>query len=232
MKNEFLVQRHNAPVNDNSVLDGVLAIVADNIKSLMMIGPSPSHPKFEGYRASLVLEVGGYLKMEHPNRIELVTVSFQGVVIGFTVCGLPLDPTSTASECGIYYTCVSKSFRGKGVMRLMMKDIKSRYEHLHLSCAVALVPIYERYGFRCIEMREHQIVMFVGSPVEDTPVQMIEELASHPAVVAVRRSCEEKFSKHDLDRADRDLITRLKGDEEKAQRFLKMRLKTQKAQSV
>ncbi|WP_122445744.1 GNAT family N-acetyltransferase [Pseudomonas viridiflava] len=230
MEHDFIVGRHKAPVQDNAVVEGVLAIVADNVTSLLMIHPPANHPKIEGYRAGLIIEIGSYLKMEPPHRMELITVLSKGVVIGFTLCGLPIDPTSKASECGIYYTCVSKSFRGKGVMNLMMMDIKPRYDHLHLSCDVALVPLYERYGFRCNAMRKHQIVMFLGNPVEDTPVQKAEDVMSHPGVMAVRRSFEAKFSEYELDRADRSLAARLQAEEDKAKRFLKLRLKTQKPQ--
>lgn len=228
MENEFVVKRHNAPVQDNAILESVLAIAADNATSLLMLHPPATHPKFEGYRAGLVIEIGSYLRMEHPYRLELITVSSNGIVIGFTLCGLPLDLESKTSECGIYYTCVSKPFRRKGVMSLMMNEIKPRFDHLHLSCDVALVPLYERYGFRCDQMQQHQIVMFVGNPVENIPVQKPGQVMSSAGVMAVRRSFEAKFSAYELDRADRSLTTRLQAEEASAKRFLKLRLKTQK----
>ncbi|MEQ4192419.1 hypothetical protein ACDH60_25865 [Pseudomonas ficuserectae] len=60
--------------------------------------------------------------------------------------------------------------------------------------------------------------------------QKADDVMSHPGVMAVRRSFEAKFSGYDLDRADRSLAARLQAEEDKAKRFLKLRLKTQKPQ--
>lgn len=105
-------------------------------------------------------------------------------------------------------------------MSQMMKDISGRYPSVALSCDVAHVPRYERFGFRCESVRRGQIVMFLGSPVEDTPVLRVEDLMNHPAVVAERQEAQEKFSRYELDRADRALERKLKTAEDNAKRFL------------
>ncbi|WP_454826610.1 GNAT family N-acetyltransferase [Pseudomonas veronii] len=214
------IERHNAPVEEN-IRDGVLDLVSANVTSLNMTHPPVDHPKFEAYRVALVLEVMTYLAMKKPYRIELVTASSDGLIVGFTLCGLPLN--GSTSECGVYYTAVAKAHRGKGLMSLMMNDITARYPSVALSCDVELVPRYERYGFRCDSVRHHQVVMFIGSPVEETPVLSVPDLMNNPSVMAEREKAESKFSSYEIDRADRALAKRMQADEEKAKRFLKAR---------
>lgn len=214
------IERHTAPVEEK-LREDVLALVSQNVTSLAMTHPPADHPKYEAYRAALLLEVQTYMKMEAPHRIELVTVASEGVLAGFTLCGLPLN--GSLSECGIYYTAVAKALRGNGLMSLMMNDITERYPSLALSCDIALVPRYERFGFRCESVRHGQIVMFIGNPVEDTPVLSVQDLMNHPSVIAERQKAEAEFSSYELARADRAFAKRLKAAEENAKRFLKNR---------
>lgn len=212
------IERHTAPVEEK-VREAVLALVSQNVTALSMTHPPADHPRFEAYRAALLLEIHTYLEMEAPHRIELVTVSSDGVMAGFTLCGLPLNGSS--SECGIYYTAVAKALRRNGLMSLMMNDIIGRYPAVALSCDVALVPRYERFGFRCKSVRHGQIVMFLGIPVEDTPVLSVHDLMNHPSVMDQRRKAEAEFSLYELGRADRAFGKKIKAAEENAKRFLK-----------
>lgn len=215
------IDRLNCPVSEE-VIDQVLLLVSDNVTSLCLTHPPADHPRFEAYRAALMLEVRTYLEMAPPHRIELVTATSRESLLGFTLCGLPLSGSS--HECGIYYMAVAKAERGNGLMSLMMKDIISRYTSAALSCDVALVPRYERYGFRCEYVRHRQVVMFLGNPVENTPVLSADDLMNHPSVVFERQKAEAKYSSHEIDRADRAFKKRMKADEEKAKRFIKNRL--------
>ena len=106
-------------------------------------------------------------------------------------------------------------------MSLMMNDITERYPSVALSCDVALVPRYERFGFRCESVRHGQIVMLLGSPVEDTPVLNVHDLMNHPSVMAQRQKAEAEFSLYELDRSDRAFAKRMKIAEENAKRFPK-----------
>lgn len=68
------IERHNARV-EIDIRDAVLDLVSANVTSLSMTHPPADHPKFEAYRAALVVEVLTYLAMQSPHRIELVTVT-------------------------------------------------------------------------------------------------------------------------------------------------------------
>lgn len=211
------IQRYNAPVPE-TIRDQILEIVSDNVTSLSMTHPPVKHPKFNAYKAALKLEITTYLEWKPPFRIELVTAVSNERVLGFTLCGFPYKETS--SECGIYYTAVSKAFRGQGLMSLMVRDIVARHPAVALSCDVALVPCYERYGFRCHALRQHQIIMYIGNPIEETPLIEFSSLLNHPLVMEERRKSEELFSFEEIRRADRELDKKLKVDKEKAKRFL------------
>jgi len=213
------IKRDSTPV-DAERREDVLDLVAQNVTALSMIHPPVDHPRFGAYCAALHMEIYSYLDMDGPHRMELVTVYVDGVMAGFTLCGLPLN--GTLSECGIYYTAVKKELRGNGLMSLMMKDIIERYTSAALSCDVALVPLYERFGFRCKSVRLGQIVMFLGNPVEDTPIWSTHEIMNHPSVVAQRLKDEAKSSAYELGRADRAFAKRMKAAEDNAKRFLQI----------
>ena len=61
--------------------------------------------------------------------------------------------------------------------------------------------------------------MFIGHPVEETPVLNFSDLMNHPSVMVEREKVESKFSTYELDRADRAFAKKMKADEEKAKRF-------------
>jgi len=225
MMSSIKIELHRSPV-DNGIREQVVELVSANATALAMTHPPIGHPKFEAYKIALMIEVWSYLGMEAPYRMELITASSDGVLIGFTLCGLPINGSTT--ESGIYYTVVSKPFRGQGVLTLMMNNILARYPSVALSCDVALVPIYERYGFHCHSLRHNQIRMFLGEPVEETPVLSVDDLMENPGVVLARKEAAEKFSVHEMDRADRALAKRIRTDELNAKRFLQQRLKSRK----
>lgn len=219
------IRKYISPVPDD-ICQGVLDIVADNVTSLSMMHPLSSHPRFEAYRTALKLEIHNYLAMDEPFRLEVVTSSLDGVIIGFILCGLPFNGSS--SECGIYYTAVAKPNRGRGIMSLMMREVTANYPSISLSCDIDLVPIYEHFGFVCDSLRHHQIVMFLGNPVENIPVIATHELMADPAVVIERRKAEANFSKFDIDRADKAMVKRLEFETSKAKRFLQARMRARK----
>lgn len=222
---DIKINKYKSPVQDD-ICQGVLAIVADNVTSLNMMHPPSNHPRFEAYRTALRLEVHNYLAMDKTFRLEVVTASLDGIIIGFILCGLPISGSS--SECGIYYTAVAKPNRAQGIMSLMMREVTANYPSISLSCDIELVPRYERFGFRCDSLRHHQIVMFMGNPVENIPIIATHELMADPAVIIERRKAEADFSKFDIDRADKTMVKRLEFEKIKAKRFLHERMRARK----
>jgi len=217
-----MIERFVAPVTD-SIVGAVLELVAENVTSLNMTHPPASHPFFSSYRKALLLEVGQYLNMRDPHRIEVYTAIRDGKIVGFALCGLPLN--GNLEECGIYYMAVGKGHRCQGVMGRMVKAITDRYAHVALSCDVSLVPIYERYGFKCHELRHHQIVMYFGCPVEETPVLNVSQLREHPDVLDEQNIAAHKFGRQKVDRANKDLELKLKTAKQNAKRFFEDRVR-------
>jgi GNAT superfamily N-acetyltransferase len=216
------IERFVAPVT-GPVADSVLELVAENVTSLNMTHPPISHPFFSSYRKALILEVGQYLNMRDPHRIEVYIATNAGKFVGFALCGLPLN--GSLAECGIYYMAVDKSYRCQGVMGLLVKEITERYPNVALSCDVSLVPIYERYGFKCHELRLHQIVMYFGCPVEDTPVLSVAQLREHPDVLEEQNIAAHKFGRQKVDRANKELERKLKTAKQNAKRFFEDRVR-------
>ncbi|WPN21786.1 GNAT family N-acetyltransferase [Pseudomonas marginalis] len=214
------IERFAAPVT-NSIVDSVLELVAENVTSLNMTHPPENHPFFDSYRKALILEVGQYLNMRAPHRIEVYIASNDAGVVGFALCGLPLN--GSLKECGIYYVAVEKGYRCQGIMGGMVKAITDRYPHVALSCDVSLVPIYERYGFKCHELRLHQVVMYFGCPVEETPVLSVPDLLQHPDVLEEQNIAAHKFGRQKVDRANKDLERNLKTAKQNAKRFFENR---------
>ena len=217
-----MVECYVAPVA-SSIVDSIIDLVADNVTSLSMTHPPADHPFFKSYQKALILEFNQYLNMKGFSRMEVVVATDEERIVGFALCGLPLDGNS--DECGIYYIAVHKNFRCMGIMGRMVGHVTERYPHVALSCDVSLVPVYERYGFVCHEVRQHQITMFFGRPVRETPVLSVSELRAHPEVVAEQNTAAQKFGRHKVDRANKALEKKLKADAQNAKRFFEERVR-------
>ncbi|MNF91155.1 hypothetical protein D3C84_737480 [compost metagenome] len=124
-------------------------------------------------------------------------------------------------ECNIYYTAVRKKFRRQGIMSQMMRVILEISPALGLSCEIAMVPIYKRFGFRPVAVGETQIVMFIGDPKGITPVVSVEDLKRLEAVDMAFRRAAQGTNPHDLWRADKVMKADLAARQARARQFLR-----------
>ncbi|WP_153785402.1 GNAT family N-acetyltransferase [Pseudomonas sp. EMN2] len=140
----------------------VLRLVEDNASELSSWSIPRSNIQYEFHQWALVAEVKQYLQLmgklsSAPSELA-VALDDAANVIGFVL----YLPTPTNPEaCGISYMAVAAGARRQGVARAMMEQLVERYPHVELTCAVHLVPLYERIGFQVIEGSDHptQVVM-------------------------------------------------------------------------
>lgn len=66
---------------------------------------------------------------------------------------------------------VKESFRNKGVFRVILKYIQSKFSHVSLTCKPDLVPLYEKFGFNVSGVFQTNICMSCG--VESGPGKII-----------------------------------------------------------
>lgn len=140
----------------------VLRLVEDNASELSSWSIPRSNIQYELHQWALVAEVKQYLQLmgklsSAPSELA-VALDDATNVIGFVL----YLPTPTNPEaCGISYMAVAAGARRQGVARAMMEQLVERYPHVELTCAVHLVPLYERIGFQVIEGSDHptQVVM-------------------------------------------------------------------------
>lgn len=212
--------RHTTPI---TITEGeaVLQLVIDNVTSLSMTRPPAKHPLFSAYKLALVHEVRAYLSRPSPSFIEVITAASPGgEIIGFLLYGLS---DSAVVECGIYYTAVDRRFRGQGVMSLMVRELLSKYPISSLSCDVELVPVYERFGYRPISVRDTHIVMAIGDPKEVTPVLDTTRLMSEKPILAERAAASARAGEYAVKRANKVLKADLDARKARAKQFLKVR---------
>lgn len=212
------INRHATPVTPK-ICASILELVGENVTSLSMSSPPKSHPLFDGYKTMLVEEVRTYITRYDLPQIEVLTASSEdGSIIGFLLFGLV---ETNVLECNIYYTAVRNQFRRQGVMRQMMQIVLDISPALGLSCDIALVPVYKRYGFRPVDARETQIVMFIGEPTGITPVVSVEDLKRLEAVNSAFAQSAQKSDPNDIRRADKAMKADLAARKAKARQFLK-----------
>lgn len=217
----ILVETIASPVPSH-IGEQVSDLVAGNVTDLSMAHPPVSHPLFSVYRFTLLTEVQAYLERPTPSQIELVTATDDGELVGFALCGLSPGPHP---ECGIYYTAVAKSRRREGILGLMVREIKSKYAVVSLSCDVRLVPVYEHYGFEPASLRNHHIVMAIGEPREETPLIDPDAHASQPPIIQARMEAEARSTKGAVMLANKAMKKARRIEEAKAKNFLKHRFK-------
>lgn len=223
----ILIETIAAPILKHTG-EQVLGLVADNVTDLSMRHPPISHPLFSAYQLSLVAEVRAYLSRPVPSQIELVTATDDGHLVGFALCGLSPGPQP---ECGIYYTAVTRSRRGEGILSLMVRKVTSKYSVVSLSCDVRLVHIYERYGFEPVSIRKQQIVMAIGEPREETPILDPDSLANQPPIIQEQMEASARSTEQAVRAANKAMERARKAEVTKAKNFLAQRLKAKRRQA-
>jgi GNAT superfamily N-acetyltransferase len=69
----------------------------------------------------------------------------------------PRFPAFTSAS--IAYVVVDERYRGKGVMRRMLEELFKHYPAIGLDCDMALVPMYEKFGFYSIGVQGCHVAM-------------------------------------------------------------------------
>jgi len=215
----FTITRHATPV-DPSTCSAVLDLVGENVTALSMSSPPRTHPLFDGYKTMLEEEVRTYITRHDLPQIELLTASTDdGRIVGFLLFGLV---QTDVQECNIYYSAVQKQFRRKGIMNNMMQVILEISPAIGLSCDIAMVPIYKRYGFRVVTGRETQVVMFIGNPTGITPVIDPTDLGKLEVVDTAFSRAAQGSDMNDMRRADRTMKADLVARKAKVRQFVKL----------
>ncbi|WP_446431709.1 GNAT family N-acetyltransferase [Pseudomonas sp. 1121_17] len=165
-------------------------------------------------------EVRTYITRHDLPQIELLTASTDdGRIVGFLLFGLV---QTEVQECNIYYTAVQKQFRRQGIMSKMMQVILEISPAIGLSCDIAMVPIYKRYGFRIVKGRETQVVMFIENPTGITPVIDPADLEKLEVVDEAFRWAVQRSNVNDMRRADRAMKSHLAARKAKVRQFVKV----------
>lgn len=211
------IARHSTPVVP-AVCKTILELVSDNATSLSMTRPPLEHPLYDGYRALIVEEIRTYITRHDFPQIEVITAeTLDGQIMGFLLFGLVM---TDVLECNIYYTAVHRRFRRRGAMSQMMESLMEISSTLALSCDSSMVPIYERFGFMPADVRETQVVMFIGKPKGITPVIDPTDLMNLEVVASAFREAMKKTNKRDLKNADKKFQVQMTKMKTRAKEFL------------
>lgn len=196
----------------------IIDIVSRNVTSLSLTSAPADHPAYEAYRRAISLEVGAYLGSPPPHPTDVVTASIGGRIVGFLLCTLPMN--GDRDECSISYIAVEKKYRKNGLMRAMLSNIKDRYAGISLSCEVGLVPMYEKLGFKCVGLFEHQIIMYIGEPAKEVSKVFTGNIMEHPSVLVELNKAKQAHSAYAIEKADRAMKKTMAKAKEHAKRFL------------
>lgn len=213
----FKIARHSTPVVP-AVRKTILELVSSNATSLSMTRPPLDHPLYEGYRTLIVEEIRTYITRHDFSQIEVITAeNLDGQIIGFLLFGLVM---TDVLECNIYYTAVHRRFRRRGAMSQMMESLMEISSTLALSCDSSMVPIYERFGFMPADVRDTQVVMFIGKPKGITPVIDPTDLMNLEIVASAFGEAMKKTNKRDLKSADKKFQVQMTKMKTRAKEFL------------
>lgn len=114
----------------------------------------------------------------------------------------------------IGYAAVEKSYRGQGVFRLMLNELKRVYPVLGLDCPLELVPMYERLGFHPTNVQGAHVGMSTGTMTGKSWGHGQEFLDQHPSYIRAKEAIRDKLGKATRDAyAKRDADTRKRVEE-------------------
>lgn len=183
----------------------VALLVTESTSDLSMTGVLPSNPLFGPYQVFLMLEVGAYMQqvgIASPSPAELIVAFDDKIphkVIGFLLYQLV---NGVPGESAVNYTAVAQGSRGQGIMSAMFREMLRQHSVASLSCQQALVPVYEKLGFRVNGHRETHLTMSVGDPSGGSVATFSGDVSSHPLIDMARQETLKLFGpdriKHEL----------------------------------
>lgn len=133
----------------------------------------------------------------------------------------------TEGTATIGYAAVAPAYRGQGIFKKMLNELKAQYPILGLDCSLELVPMYERLGFRPVKRQGAHVGMETAPLGGVTWGQGQEFLDSHPLYrramqrieISLGESASDAYAKRDADTHKRieeiNAFLQLRADEER-----------------
>jgi GNAT superfamily N-acetyltransferase len=112
----------------------------------------------------------------------------------------------------IGYAAVAKDYRGRGIFKSMLEELKSTYPVLGLDCPLELVPFYEKLGFEADNAQGAHVGMSLGELSGKNWMQDQEHLENNPLYKRAKENIRDRLGKNTRDaysRRDRDTQKRV-----------------------
>ncbi|WDG77103.1 GNAT family N-acetyltransferase [Pseudomonas chlororaphis] len=140
----------------------ILQMVVDYLTDISAVAIPPSNLLYNIYQYAIGYEVHLYLQALDGSRgiaVELLVATDDDdpeQVLGFLLY-LPVKDDPEA--CGVAYMAVRASHRRQGIARALLAQMRERYPHAELTCAVGKVAWFEALGFQVLGVRGPQVLM-------------------------------------------------------------------------
>jgi len=115
----------------------------------------------------------------------------------------------TEGVASIGYAAVVEQYRGQGVFKQMLEELKSKYTVISLDCPLELVPFYEKLGFHADNIQHAHVGMSNGPLSGITWMQDQEYLENQKPYQQAKAAVRDKLGKRTAEAyAKRDADTR------------------------
>lgn len=147
---------------DEPIKSQILQMVVDYLTDISSVALPPSNPLYSLYQYGIGYEVHLYLEALSGARgipVELLVATDEqdpSVLLGF-VLYLPVQDDPQA--CAVAYMAVKAGHRRQGIARALLGQVRERYPHVELACAVGKVGYFEAMGFQVLGARGPQVLM-------------------------------------------------------------------------
>ncbi len=147
---------------DEPIKGQILQMVVDYLTDISSVALPPSNPLYSLYQYGIGYEVHLYLEALSGARgipVELLVATDEqdpSRLLGF-VLSLPVQDDPQA--CAVAYMAVLAKHRRQGIARALLGQVRERYPHVELACAVGKVAYFEAMGFQVLGARGPQVLM-------------------------------------------------------------------------
>ncbi len=147
---------------DEPIKGQILQMVVDYLTDISSVALPPSNPLYSLYQYGIGYEVHLYLEALSGARgipVELLVATDEqdpSRLLGF-VLYLPVQDAPQA--CAVAYMAVLAGHRRQGIARALLGQVRERYPHVELACAVGKVAYFEAMGFQVLGARGPQVLM-------------------------------------------------------------------------
>lgn len=205
MSNFHLQELTGSILSEKNVFQEIMSLITNNVHLLRLQVIEKNTPMFDYYA---YLE-GEIIASTLCSRIDvndntkvygtIVRNSIDGSIIAFALSYSVLDSNQKVTDnINLAKIVVNENYRNKGILGLILNHLKGKFKGITLTCTPDLVEVYEKAGFKVIDVfKSHLFMLYGQEEPEDASIVIIydEVVENSPVGSKILKDVVTKYGK-------------------------------------